>query len=235
MDFSIVIPAYNEEKRIIDTLKRLTEFMSLNYPEYEIIVVDDGSTDSTGRVINEKFLSDTKIKILKLSSNHGKGYAVKKGILASNGDSILVTDADMSAPIEQISKLIPFLAEGNDIVMASRSVDKAHVKKHQLWYREIMGKIFNLFVRMLVFKGFYDTQCGFKLIKSNVAKELAGLMKIDGFCFDVEMIFLALKRGYKPIEIGVDWINSPDSKVKLFTSSLAMFIDLFKIKKIHKG
>ena len=235
MDFSIVIPAYNEEKRIINTLKRITEFMTLNYPEYEIIVVDDGSTDSTAGVINKNFSSDARIKILKLSSNRGKGYAVRKGILASNGESILITDADMSAPIEQISKLFPFLSEGNDIIMASRAIDKAYVKKHQPWYREIMGKIFNLFVRMLVFKGFYDTQCGFKLIRSDVAKDLANLMQIDGFCFDVEMIFLALKKGYKPIEIGVDWINSPDSKVKLFTSSLAMFVDLFKIKKILKG
>ena len=235
MDFSIVIPAYNEGKRIIDTLRKTREFMSLNFPEYEIIVVDDGSTDATVDTIRKKYLSDTNIKILSGATNRGKGYAVRKGIFASSGNAILIMDADMSAPIDQINKLIPFLDAGNDVVMASRAIDKAHVKIHQPWYRELMGKIFNLFVRMVVFKGFYDTQCGFKLIRSKVAKELASVMKIDGFCFDVEMIFLALKKGDNVVEIGVDWINSPDSKVKLFTSSLAMFVDLFRIRQIHKG
>ena len=235
MDFSIVIPAYNEENRIIDTLKKIVKFMSVNYPEYEIIVVDDGSSDATARTVKNEFQNDIKLKILELSSNRGKGYAVRKGILLAEGNNVLISDADMSAPIDQINKLIPFLDEGNDIVMASRAIDKAHVQIHQPWYREIMGKTFNLFVRMVVFKGFYDTQCGFKLINSKVAKELASIMKIDGFCFDVEMVFLALEKGYRVVEVGVDWVNSPDSKVKLFTSSLAMFVDLFKIKKMHKG
>jgi dolichyl-phosphate beta-glucosyltransferase len=123
---------------------------------------------------------------------------------------------------------------GGDIAVGSRAVQGAMVSVHQPWYREIMGKTFNLFVKMLLIKGFNDTQCGFKLFKGDVARKIAASMKIEGFCFDVEMLYLAKIKGYNVREVGVMWKNSPESRVKLISSPLSMFLDLFKIKRIHK-
>ena len=210
---SIIIPTYNEEKRISATLSRIQFFLRSKTYDYEIIVVDDGSSDNTVSIIEKDFLTeDGKIRIVKNGSNKGKGFSVKNGILGSSGKYVLFSDADLSAPIEEVS----------------------NVEIHQPWYREGMGKVFNFMVKLLLFKDFNDTQCGFKLFKGDIARKLADLMKIDGFCFDVEIIYLAKRMGYRIVEVGVSWKNSPESRVKLINSSLDMFRDLFKIKQIHE-
>ena len=232
---SIIIPTYNEEKRISATLSRIQFFLRSKTYDYEIIVVDDGSSDNTVSIIEKDFLTeDGKIRIVKNGSNKGKGFSVKNGILGSSGKYVLFSDADLSAPIEEVDRLLKYINKDYDICIGSRSLKGSNVEIHQPWYREGMGKVFNFMVKLLLFKDFNDTQCGFKLFKGDIARKLADLMKIDGFCFDVEIIYLAKRMGYRIVEVGVSWKNSPESRVKLINSSLDMFRDLFKIKQIHE-
>jgi len=234
MKFSIIIPAYNEDKRLGPTLEKIWHFMESKNAGYEIIVVDDGSGDRTSEVARGSDASKNgKLSVLSNPGNKGKGYSVRNGIGASKGEYVLITDADLSTPIEEMDKLWDHVAGGFDIVIGSRSITDSDVTKRQPWYREIMGKTFNKLVRTLVINGFNDTQCGFKLVKGSVARELARKMCIDGFCFDVEMLFLAKKMGCRIKETGVIWRNSPESTVRLMDSSLRMFLDLFIIRRIH--
>jgi len=173
------------------------------------------------------------LTVLKNGSNKGKGFSVKNGIIKSRGEYILFSDADLSTPIEELDKLFASVNNGYDIVIGSRSIKESKVMAHQPWYREIMGKTFNFFVKTLLMKDFNDTQCGFKLFKGNIAREIAGHMSIDGFCFDVEMLYFAKIKGYNIKEEGVIWNNSPCSKVRLFHSSINMFFDLTKIMALR--
>jgi dolichyl-phosphate beta-glucosyltransferase len=233
---SIVIPAYNEEKRIGATLDKIYDFLSSKNYNFEVIVVDDGSMDRTVDVAAASRLSqENKLRVLKNAANRGKGFSVKTGIINSNGEYILFSDADLSTPIEEVDKLIEYVKKDYDVVIGSRSVTGSKVIVHQLWYRELMGKVFNLFVKLLLISEFRDTQCGFKLFRGSVAHEIAGLMKINGFTFDVEMLYIAKSKGYKIKEVGVSWENSTESKVGLFHSPASMFLDLFRIKIPRKS
>jgi len=234
MYLSIIIPAYNEEKRIGATLSKIYEFLKDKKYDFEVIAVDDGSVDNTVSIISESRLAkENKLKILRNGDNKGKGYSVKRGIINSGGDYVLFSDADLSTPIEELDKFLNSMPEGCDMVIGSRSIKDSDIKVRQPWYRESMGKIFNFFVKLLLIREFNDTQCGFKLIKGDAARELAGLMKINGFAFDVEMLYLAHKKGYKIKEKGVSWNNSAETKVRLLHSSTSMFLDLLRIKAIH--
>lgn len=235
MYLSIIIPAYNEAKKIKSTLSKIDEFISSKNYDYEVIIVDDGSTDKTiDEALKSRLDKGKKLKIIKNDINRGKGYSVKRGILNSQGEFLLISDADLSTPIEELDKLFHYINNGYDIVIGSRSVVDSDVQIHQPWYREKMGKVFNIFVKFLLLINFHDTQCGFKLLKGNVARDLALLMKIRDFCFDVELLYLAKIKGYRTKETGVIWRNSPQSKVKIISSSSTMFLDLFKIKHMHK-
>lgn len=232
---SIIIPAYNEEKRIGPTLSNTYEFLKTKSYNYEVIIVDDGSDDGTlFQVQNSELAKIDKLKIIRNSTNKGKGYSVKNGILISSGDFILFSDADLSTPIKEADKLFHHVEKGYDIVIGSRSIVGSDVKIHQPFYREGMGRVFNKLVKLLLIKGFSDTQCGFKLFVGGVARKIARELTINGFCFDVEMLYLAKKKGYRIAEVGVVWQNSSQSKVQVIRSSLSMFIDLFKIKKRHR-
>ena len=234
MYLSIVIPAYNEKRRIGDTLSKIYDFLKTKDYDYEVIVVDDGSADKTVFEIQQsRLFKEGKAGVIKNWINMGKGFSVKRGILASKGDYVLFSDADLSTPIEELDKLFNHIYHGYDIVIGSRSIKDSDVKIHQPWYRERMGKIFNLFVKMLVMKEFNDTQCGFKLFKGNIVRKMAPFLKIDGFGFDVEIIYLAKRNGSKIKEAGVMWENSVQSKVKVFSSSISMFLDLIKIGFYH--
>lgn len=232
MFLSIVIPVYNEEGRLLKSLQNIVGFLD-TYPyldKKEIIIIDDGSKDTT-REIAERFSKMNHIPtlVLKNEVNRGKGYAVKRGVFLSKGDYILFTDADLSTPIEEIKKFIPLLCEDYEVIIGSRALKDSQVLIPQPWYREAMGKIFNLFVQVLVMRGIKDTQCGFKVFKARVAKEVFQRARIDRFAFDVEALVISRKLQYRIKEVPVVWINSYDSKVHIIKGSFRMLIDLFRI------
>ena len=226
---SIIIPAYNEEKRIAATLTKILNYLSAKDYLWEIILVDDGSSDRTVETAKEA-IKDERLKVIKNPVNKGKGYSVKRGVMTSRGEIILFSDADLSTPIEELDKMILWLNEGYDIVIGSRALPESAIEIRQPWYREIMGKTFNVMVKNLGLSGFRDTQCGFKCFKREAALKAFNLQKINGFAFDVELLYIAKKFGIKIKDVPVRWINSPESKVHLIKGSLSMFMELFKIR-----
>ncbi|MEA3488884.1 MAG: dolichyl-phosphate beta-glucosyltransferase [Candidatus Omnitrophota bacterium] len=234
MYLSIVIPAYNEENRIGPTLSLMHDYFFSRDYDHEVILVDDGSTDGTvPEAERSRFVSESRLKIVQNGVNRGKGFSVRNGIMNSRGEYVLICDADMSTPIEEMDKLAGYFHEGYDIVIGSRSIKGSDVRVRQPWYRERMGKTFNFLVKLILMGGIKDTQCGFKVFKGDIAREIAYDLRIDGFCYDVEMLYLAEKKGYRIKEVGIVWDNSPQSKVKIMGSSLNMFFDLVKIKRLH--
>lgn len=227
---SVIIPAFNEEARIPATIRRVGEYLEDSFREYEIIVVDDGSTDRTVDTVRSLARDIGRITLLQNGVNRGKGFSVKQGVQAASGNIILMSDADLSTPIEEIEKLLVWIERGFDVVIGSRGLKESDIVLRQPWYREKMGRIFNVLVSTLVMQGFKDTQCGFKLFRADVAKELFRRSVVEGFGFDVEVLYVAGKLGFRIKEIPVRWINSPDSRVKVLSAPLRMFVDLLAIR-----
>jgi len=227
---SIVIPAYNEEKRIGRTLEKIVGYLKTKDYECEIIVVDDGSTDSTREMIRRFERMNSRLSIIENKIGKGKGYSVRKGMLEAKGKFALFSDADLSTPIEEIEKLIYWLERDYDIAIGSRNLPDSQVEIHQTFLREGMGKIFNKIMNLIVFTGFKDTQCGFKCFKRHVVNEVFSKQRINGFAFDVEIIQIALQHGFKIKEVPVRWLNSPYSKVSVMRDPALMLYDLFRIK-----
>lgn len=228
---SIVIAAFNEEKRLRPSLLKVKEYLNNQGMYSEIIVVDDGSTDSTQQVAAGLTQDIPHLRIIRYAPNKGKGYALRKGVLLSKGEVILLTDADLSTPIEELSKLLP-LIYGNkcDIAIGSRALALSEIIKKQPWWRQEMGKFFNKLVKVLVLEDFNDTQCGFKLFRGDIARSLFREARIERFAYDVEILAIAKKRGYRMIEVPIKWVNSAESKVNPICDSLQMFIDLLRIR-----
>ncbi len=232
MTLSIVIPAYNEAHRITDTLKKIIEYFRKTKIEYEIIVINDGSIDNTKiklQQIKEKYSGNVRITIINNDKNKGKGFAVKQGIMVSNGEYIYFTDADLSTPIEEIEKFLKYIKE-YDIVIGSRAVKNSKILLHQPFYRELAGKLFNKFLKLILGLPYNDTQCGAKLFKSDVAKFVFSKTTIYGFSFDVEVLFIAKKYRYKILELPVVWSHCKDSKINLLVDGFRMLCDVIKIK-----
>ena len=230
----MVIPAYNEAGRIGPSLRRALDYLKRRGLAYEVLVVDDGSRDATAEVAAG--FANEGVKVLRLERNRGKGGAVKTGVLASRGDRVLLSDADFSTPIEEVEKLEARLEE-TPVVLGSRAVPGAAVRQRQPIYRELMGKTFNRVIRLLGVRGLHDTQCGFKLLRGDLARSLCAEMTIDGFAYDVELVWLAQRRGLPIAEVGVVWVNSPDSRVSPVRSSLAMLRDvvLMRLRYLRDG
>lgn len=227
---SIIIPAYNEEKRLLATISKVGVYFSQGGFPYEIIVVDDGSTDSTPHIVQKFASTNAHVVILTNDQNYGKGYSVRKGMLSARGEYVFFSDADLSTPIEEIEKCLPYLSGDYDVVIGSRSMPESKIIIRQPWYREKMGKIFNFMVSSVLLKGIVDTQCGFKGFKKDVARRVFGRSIIDGLSFDVEVLYLSRKFNFRIKEIPVRWENSVFSKVNPVKDSLRMFNDLLRIK-----
>lgn len=232
MYLSIIIPAYNEAERIGKTLNTIVEFLSPKGYDWEIVVVDDGSKDDTVKVVND--FGHSKIRVLSQPRNMGKGAAVRRGMIESKGQYRIFSDADLSTPIKEADKLLSVMESGADICIGSRALDRNQIKEHQPFYREWMGRIFNLFVQTIVFRGISDTQCGFKAFSASAADSVFSASKIDGFSFDVEALFLAKRMGFRVEQVSVEWYNDDRSKVNPIRDSINMFVELFRIRKLHK-
>lgn len=220
---SIIIPAYNEERRIEQTLKAIKQYMK-KYKEYEIILVDDGSSDTTCELAAKH-----NVRVLKNKQNRGKGYSVKKGMLAAKYANALFTDADLSTPITELDKL---LRANGEVIIGSRNCEGAERVKDQTTLRQITGRAYNILVRLILGLKIKDTQCGFKLFKNGSAKKIFKKQTIEGFSFDIEILHIANKSGYKISEVPVKWYDDRRSKVKL-RDSIRMFLDLIKVKECN--
>ncbi len=224
---SVVIPAFNEAERLPRTLARVNAHLAGQGHAYEIVVVDDGSTDGTAESARAE--GGNALTLLRHHPNRGKGYAVRRGMLAAQGARRLMTDADLSTPIEDLSRLEAAVAAGHDVAIGSRAVRGANVAVRQPWYREAMGRLFNRLVRLLVLPGLYDTQCGFKLFTAEAAEAAFGPAVLDGFSFDVEALFIARRRGLRIAEVPVTWRNDTATRVGLLRGGQA-FLDLLRIR-----
>jgi dolichyl-phosphate beta-glucosyltransferase len=230
VQLSIIIPAYNEELRLPSTLVSINEYISSSFKEgeVEVIVVSDGSTDQTERVVKEA--GYPFLKLLAYKKNRGKGFALRYGALESKGALVLINDADGSTPIREFDRLKTFINEGADVVIGSRAMASAETKVKTVWYRKFIGRTFATIVNFLIVPGIADTQCGFKLFTRKAAEELFGRQRSEKFSFDVELLYLANRLGFKIKEVSVNWTNTPGSKVNLVKDSIAMLLDIFRFR-----
>lgn len=227
---SVVVPAYEEERRLPATLERTAAYLG-GMPDLlpaEIVVVDDGSRDGTARVA-EAFLpkAGVEVRVLRLPENRGKGAAVRAGITASRGERVLIADADLATPIEEIAAL---LAAASDVAAGSRGLRRELIVRRQPGPRDALGRLFNLGLRALGLTRLRDTQCGFKLIEGNLARRLAGEMRLDGFAFDVELLARAERAGARIAEVPVHWRHVEASRVRPVRHGLQMLRDALRVR-----
>jgi len=226
---SLIIPAYNEQNRIAETLRKVNEFISSLGRTYEIIVVDDGSKDSTLDVVG-RVAGGLNTRVISHKPNFGKGYAVREGVLASRGEYVAFSDADLSAPIEELTKLLDAVEDGADIAIGSRALSRSELMVHQPLYRELGGKGLNLIIRLLAVHGIHDTQCGFKLFKGDLARGLFSRCILNGWGFDVEVLYLGRRAGYRIDEIPVRWAHAEDSKIHPIRAGFQVLKDIARIR-----
>jgi dolichyl-phosphate beta-glucosyltransferase len=229
-DLSIIIPSYNEEVRLPGTLQRIAEYLPTLRMRTEVLVVDDGSTDRTAAVAESFHGKLTGLRVLSNGTNRGKGHSVRHGMLEAQGDMVLFTDADLSAPIEEAEKLLRPLNNGYDVAIGSRAMDRSLISTRQSIFRETAGIIFNKIVRIVLRLPFVDTQCGFKAFRRERCRIIFEQQRIEGFGFDPELLYLARHYGLRAVEIPVRWGHSEATKVNMLGDSLKMFGDIFTIR-----
>ncbi|MBO0709192.1 MAG: glycosyltransferase family 2 protein [Candidatus Dormibacteraeota bacterium] len=227
VELTLVVPCYNEELRLPESLRRLGAFLETRGPGVELILVDDGSSDGTAAVIRAAQAKHACVRQLQLSPNQGKGAAVAAGVAVSRGRQVLISDADFSTPIEELSKLEDAVAVGADVAIGSRAARGA---RDRPLHRQAMGKVFNLMVQTILLPGISDTQCGFKLFLGEVARELFADLRTTGFAFDVEVLHRARRAGYRVTEVPVRWVNSSSSRVSAVRDTTRMLYDLLLLR-----
>jgi dolichyl-phosphate beta-glucosyltransferase len=227
---SVVIPAYNEEQRLPRTIEQIERYLDGRHVPYELILVDDGSADRTRQVMDAAAERNPRVRVEALPTNRGKGRALAAGVATARGDKVLVTDADLSTPIEELEKLEAALKGGAGVAIASRSIRGSRVEVPQPIYRVLMGKVFNLIVQTVLLPGIWDTQCGFKLFRADVARPVFAALTTDGFGYDPEALFLAKRRGVRIAEVPVVWRNSAPTTVMPIRSSVDMFKHVVRVR-----
>ncbi len=232
-DISIIIPAKDEEKRLPRFLQTIADHCRKSPLTYEVIVVDDGSSDGTAQAAESFRPALTHLTVLRLAHNRGKGFAVKSGFFAARGEIVLFLDADGSTPVEEIERNLHYLKESFDIIIGSRVIQNQDCRVNALAYRRWIGIIFNFLVHNLLIKNIKDTQCGFKMFRRSIIRPLFGRVYLNGFGFDLETLFIAEKMGYKIKEVAVNWTHVDGSKINLFKDSLRMFFNIIQIKNWH--
>ncbi len=235
----MVIPAYNEEKRLPDTLARVCAYFHARGAPAEILVVDDGSSDGTADFVASYAAAHPEVRLIR-NPHRGKGYTVRTGVLAARGTRVLVCDADLATPIEEEQKLSRWLNDGYAVAIASREGLGAR-RIGEPAYRHVMGRVFNLITRLIAVGGFEDTQCGFKMFRTDAARDIFGRVQLYGdnaatvhgaavTAYDVEVIFLAVKRGYKVKEVPTEWRYGTQTKVNPLTDSMRNFSDVLRVR-----
>lgn len=229
-DYSIVIPAYNEESRIGIALTEVVRCIAANGWKAEILVVDDGSTDATSAIVKSVSEQHPQVHLLPNGANRGKGYSVRNGVLHATGEIVLFTDADLSAPIDEAARLIDAIRAGADVAIGSRWLDRTRQTIRQPLYRRFFGRCFNLVTRMAVRLPFADTQCGFKAFTRAAAQTIFQLQRIDRWGFDPEILFIALRRGYAVREVPVTWGHDDRTRISYLRAGLQMLKELCLIR-----
>jgi dolichyl-phosphate beta-glucosyltransferase len=230
---SVVIPAYNERERLTRFGPGIVEFLQSKGKVFEIIVVNDGSTDDTAAVARTLSKTFGMLRLIDLNPNRGKGGAVKAGMLDAKGDYVLFTDADQSTPITEVDKLLEAMERGGyDMAIGSRSMPGARVEQPQVWYRALAGKLFGIGTRLFCISGIYDTQCGFKAMKHDVAQKVFPKVTSNSAIFDIEMLVVATREGYRIAEIPVKWVHDPDTRIPYnLRRAIRIWLELFRINR----
>ena len=228
---SVVIPCFNEELRILPTLEHVVNFLGSRREHWEIVVVDDGSADRTSACIHERFGDQSAVRVLRYESNHGKGFAVRAGALASRGSRVLLSDADLATPIAELAKLERHAEAGFDIVVGSRVTAGSRISTPQPLPRRLAGSSFRTFVRALGLTTVRDTQCGFKLFRRATVEPILRRVATEGFAFDVELLARAERAGLRVTEVGVEWSDAKGTKLRLFPDAWHMAVDLLRIRR----
>jgi len=225
---SIIIPAFNEENRLPSTLEQVFHFLEKQSYTSEVIVVENGSTDKTFEVA-QRFAEQHK-NLRVIQSERGKGAAVQRGVRAARGEYVLFCDADLSMPVEEISKFLPPALKDFDIAIGSREAPGA-VRYDEPYYRHLTGRVFNMLIRLMVLPKLQDTQCGFKCLRAEIARDIFRFQTLTGWAFDVELLYIAHRHGYRILEIPIDWYFNADSKIRVLRDSQRMFLDLLAIRR----
>lgn len=232
---SIVIPAYNERWRLPSTLVECFDYFDSRKLRFEVIVVDDGSSDDTAAIVSKFERLRPELRLIRLACNRGKGHAVKSGVLNARGTEVLIADADGSSPFMEVERLEKALASGADVAIGSRALHSKHTEIQSRWYRTLLGRIFNKVVNVVVLPGIADTQCGFKLFRRDAAQFLFQRQESEQFSFDIEILFIARRAGLAIAEVPINWHHAPGSKVNLILDSAKMLIDVFKFRVRHRA
>ncbi len=230
IEYSVIIPAFNEEHRLPRTLLSVLEYFESKKCSFEILVVDDGSVDRTAKVIRQFERLSPRVRLLIVPRNRGKGYAVRLGMMNARGNLLLFNDADGATPIEELERLEGAIRAGAQVAIGSRAIMSRDTTVATVWYRKLIGRVFNGIVNFVILPGIADTQCGFKLFARDVGRYIFSQQRADRYSFDVEILFLARKAGYTIAEVPVNWTNVTGSKVNLARDSLHMFVDIMKFK-----
>ncbi len=231
---SVIVPALNEARRLPPMLLDAVDFLERNFESYEVLVIDDGSTDDTVTVTKKFSRLHPGIRAHSLERNYGKGHAVKVGMQMARGTLRLFADADGATPFVELSRLLEAVKSGADVAIGSRAIFSKDTSIKTRWHRKYLGRTFNACVNALVLPGIADTQCGFKLFTSNSAQRIFKFQTAERFSFDVELLFIARRLGLRIAEVPINWENVPGSKVNLILDSLDMLKDVIRFRWIHR-